>query len=69
MESMTHVPTRVAVLFDPALFARIEEHRRAQPRIPNMAETVRRLAEQALASTDDSTTKPRDAARKQRGKS
>jgi hypothetical protein len=58
MESMTHVPTRVAVLFTPEFMTVLDEHRRSLPDLPNRAETVRRLVEQALALNGDSTTKP-----------
>ncbi len=61
METIMHVPTRVAVHFTPEFMAVLDEHRRSLPDLPNRAETVRRLVEQALA-TQPTTKKPRGKA-------
>lgn len=62
METIMHVPTRVAVHFTPEFMAILDEHRRSLPDLPNRAETVRRLVEQALALTG--STKPRGNAQR-----
>ncbi len=59
METIMHVPTRVAVHFTPEFMAVLDEHRRSLPDLPNRAETVRRLVEQALATQPASNHKPR----------
>jgi hypothetical protein len=64
METL-NVPTRVAVHFTPEFMAVLDEHRRALPDLPNRAETVRRLVEQALASSGNSTKPQAKASRKQ----
>jgi metal-responsive CopG/Arc/MetJ family transcriptional regulator len=67
MESMVE-PKKIAVNFEPALLAALDEHRRQLPDLPTRSEAIRRAVE-AVALNGASTRKPRGKARKQRSKS
>jgi metal-responsive CopG/Arc/MetJ family transcriptional regulator len=50
---MSHVePIRVSVRFAPAFLALLDDHRRQLEDIPDRAETIRRLVQQALANSN-----------------
>jgi hypothetical protein len=53
-----NVPTRVAVHFTPEFMAVLDERCRSLPGLPNRAETVRRLVEQALSPNLNTNNKP-----------
>jgi hypothetical protein len=48
---MPHKTERFKMRFDPEMLTRIDRWRRDQPDLPPRAESIRRLVEQALAST------------------
>jgi hypothetical protein len=66
MESMVE-PKKIAVNFEPALLAALDEHRRQLPDLPTRSEAIRRAVE-AVALNGASTEKPRGKARRARSK-
>jgi metal-responsive CopG/Arc/MetJ family transcriptional regulator len=59
---MSHVePTRISVRFAPAFLAELDDYRRQLEDIPDRAQAIRQLCEQALA-TQSTTTKKRGSA-------
>jgi hypothetical protein len=57
MESMCE-PKKIAVNFEPALLAALDEHRRQLPDLPNRSEAIRRLVA-AVASNGASIEESR----------
>jgi len=59
-------PTKIAVNFEPALLAALDEHRRKLPDLPSRSEAIRRAVE-AVALNGTSTRKPRAKAPRKNG--
>jgi metal-responsive CopG/Arc/MetJ family transcriptional regulator len=64
MQSMSE-PTKIAVNFDSALLAALDEHRRQLPDIPTRSEAIRRAVE-AVALNGASTSREQKSSRKAR---
>jgi hypothetical protein len=52
-QAMTDVGKSVRVVFDRALAEQLEDWRRRQPRIPTIAESVRRFVARGIANDED----------------
>ena len=59
MESMVE-PKKIAVNFEPALLAALDEHRRQQADLPNRSEAIRRIVAAVAASNGASTGEARE---------